>query len=36
MLRGMWRERISGWTDEAGFHEGASEAAIRACEAALD
>ena len=31
----MWRERILGWEPDAGFHDGASEAAIRACEAAL-
>jgi hypothetical protein len=36
MLCGMWRERISGWTGGASFHQGASEAAVRACEAALD
>jgi hypothetical protein len=36
MLCGMWRERISGWTGEASFHEGASEVTIRACETALD
>jgi hypothetical protein len=35
MLCAVWRETISGWTDQASFHEGASEAAIRACEARL-
>jgi hypothetical protein len=31
----MWRERILRWESEACFHDGASDAAIRACEAAL-
>jgi hypothetical protein len=35
MLPGMWRTAISGWTDRATFNGPASEAAIRACEAAL-
>jgi cell wall assembly regulator SMI1 len=35
MLSIMWRERILGWTADATFHDGASEAAIGACEAAL-
>jgi hypothetical protein len=34
-LYGVWQERISGWTDDVTFHEGASEVAIHACEAAL-
>src|SRR5262245_45741175 len=36
MLCGMWRERIAGWTDQATFQQGASDAASRACEAAVD
>lgn len=36
MLSGMWLERIVGWTGGATFHEPAAEAAIHACEAALD
>ena len=36
MLSAMWRERILGWTADAIFGGGASDAAIRACEAALD
>lgn len=35
MLWAMWWETISAWTDKASFHEGASTAAIRACEATL-
>ena len=35
MLSIMWRERILGWTANATFEAGASEAAIRGCETAL-
>jgi SMI1-KNR4 cell-wall len=35
MLADVWRERILGWTAEATFNDGASEAAIDACETAL-
>lgn len=31
----MWRQRISQWASYAEFHDGATEAAIRECEAAL-
>jgi len=31
----VWRERILGWEPDATFHDGASEAAIRSCEAEL-
>lgn len=35
MLSIMWRERIQGWAVDVAFHSGASEAAIRRCEAEL-
>jgi hypothetical protein len=35
MLAVMWRERILGWAVDATFNDGASQAAIGACETAL-
>lgn len=35
MLSIMWRDRISGWTTNVTFHDGASAATLRACEAGL-